>query len=208
MNIISIEKMYKQKFTSFEGLQTPWIDVFGSPEDSGIWLIFGKEKNGKTKLALLLASMLSAYKKVLYISAEEGIGKAFTESCKMANIGENTNLGFLEYIPLFELVEKLKQQRSAEVIFLDNVTIYNSELQKGFLKKMVDAFPRKLFVFIAHEERKEPYTSSARLIQKLAKVIMHVEGLACVVGGRVPGGKITIDESKAKVFFGDDVNEI
>ncbi len=109
---------------------------------------------------------------------------------------------FLEYLPLSELKEKLNKRRSAKVVVIDNLTIYADELKNGGLRKMMGQHKNKLLVFIAHEERKEPYTATAKLCRKLAKIIVRVQGLACFVSGRCKGGMLMIDEEKAGLYHG------
>jgi hypothetical protein len=201
---LSIANIMKMKHSSFR-FEAPWNEAFTQePSDNGFWMIWGKEKNGKTWFALLLAKYLATLTKVLYVSAEEGVGKEFCESIKRANIAvSDKNLGFLEYTPISEIRSILSKRNAPQVIFLDNMTIYNSELKSGELQRLKDEFPRVLFVFIAHEERGEPYTASAKLCKKLAKIIVHVQGLRASVSGRCKGGEYLIDEEKAVLFWGE-----
>ena len=201
--IITIGNLYakKCKTLAFPGILH---DVFGEPEANGAWLFWGAEKHGKTVFSLMMADVFSLDKKVLYVSAEEGIGKDFVKACRRSGLDSlNKRLQFLEYVSYDELTKKLLKRNSPEVIFIDNVTVYNDELKYGKLKELLNRFNTKLFIFIAHEERKEPYTSTAKLIAKLAKVIVHVEGLGCRCYGRIPGGVLTIDEHKAKLYHGE-----
>lgn len=205
---LSISTMYSKKFTTIE-LEGIFAEVFGSPEDAGAWLVYGSEKNGKTWFSLKLAAALSLTKRTLYISGEEGLGKDFVENCKRAKLSvDNRNLQFSEYIDIDELTERLsKKRRAPEVIVVDNVTVYKEDLAYGNLRKLLKAHPNKLFIFLAHEERNEPYTSTAKLIRKLAKVIVHIVGLKANVSGRVPGGSLIIDEEKAQLFHSTEITE-
>lgn len=199
---LTLSNLYSRTFDTIELLGI-FADVFGNPESSGAWLVYGLEKHGKTWFALMLAQELSRTKKVLYVSAEEGCGKDFVESCTRAQLDTtNRNIHFHEYLSISELREKLTKRRAPEVIFLDNVTIYKDELAYGELRKLLADFDNKLFIFIAHEDRKEPYTSAAKLIRKLAKVIAHVEGLAVQISGRVPGGNLIINEEQSQLYHG------
>jgi len=202
---LSIKNLYAKKFQQFEfdGL---YKTAMGNPESNGIWIIWGREKNGKTWWALKLANYLSKQTKVLYISAEEGTGLDFVAACKRAGLSSNNNdLKFDEYLSIGELNEKLKSRKSAKVVFIDNCTIYADELRAGALRDLIKQYPDKLFVFVAHEEKREPYTALAKLAKKLAKVIMHVQGLATHISGRCPGGIISIDETKAALYWGSEI---
>lgn len=200
---LSINNLYSQSFTTleFDGVYEP---VFGSPSDNGAWLIFGSEKNGKTTMALILANYLSQQKKTLYLSAEEGTAEpAFVDACKRSGLeANNRNLHFINYISVDDLSLKLSKRKSASIVFIDNCTVYKDELKGGAVKDLLDRHPKKLFIFLAHEERKEPYTSVAKYISKIAKIIIHVEGLACNCYGRIPGGTLTINEDMATLYHG------
>lgn len=200
---ISIRNILDKTYETLE-LDGIWKDVLGEPEADGAWLIFGRDKNGKTWLAITLALYLSKRKKVLYVSAEEGAGLAFRET--LVRVGADagdTNLHLLEYESFEDLDERLRKRRAPEIVFIDNLTIYQDELKKSTLTNFLAKHPRKLFIFLAHEERGEPYTAAARLCSKLAKVRFHVKGLSCNVNGRVPGGVLMIDEEKAQLFHGN-----
>lgn len=80
---ISVKKLYSKKFKTFP-FQGLFKEIFGAPSTSGIWLIYGKEKNGKTWGTLLLSEYLSQYEKVLYISAEEGTDMEFQKAVQRA----------------------------------------------------------------------------------------------------------------------------
>ena len=204
---LTLRNLYDKKFQflSFDG---PLAEVLGEPEKSGLWLIWGMEKNGKTWFALKLADILSQTEKVLYVSGEEGMGKAFKEACQRVRLDVgNRSLQFLEYTPLAELDEKLSKRKSARIVFIDNITVYQDELKNGGLRKLANKHESKLFIMLAHEERKEPYTSTAKLVKKLAKVIFYIKGLSCFVSGRCPGGSLIIDEDRATLYHGNINND-
>lgn len=195
------DKRYKTFL--FKGI---WLEVFGEPTTDGIWLIYGKEKNGKTWGTLLIANYLSEFTKVLYISAEEGTDKAFQDACKRAYIDPgNKNIHFIEYEPVDELYKRLERRKAPKVVVLDNLTIYNEELKANGMKRLKQDFPNVLFLCVAHEERNKPYTAAANMASKLAKVIIRVKGLALIVGGRVPGGTVLINEEKALLYHGTEI---
>ena len=203
----TIKNLYDKKFDCFP-FDGVWRATMGEPETNGAWLVYGAEKNGKTWFSLHLAEYLSSFASVLYISAEEGMGKTFVDACQRAQIEPtNRRLHFLEYIPVDELSAKLAKRKSAKVIIIDNCTVYADELKATALRKLLQKHPDKLFVFVAHEERNEPYTAAAKMAKKLAKIIVRVEGLACFVSGRCNGGTLTINEAKATLYHGDQISE-
>lgn len=204
---LTLGNIYQKRYRTLP-LTGDWAEAIGQPEYNGIWIIWGAEKNGKTWFALKLAGYLSTMEAVLYVSAEEGTGKAFSDTCRRAGLGlELRRLHFTEYVPMEQLEERLGKRKSARIVFIDNCTIYADEFKKSGLLNFMERFPEKLFVFVAHEERNEPYTALARLIKKLAKVIVHVKGLTCMVSGRCPGGILTIDENLSRLYWGNAIAE-
>lgn len=211
---LSTGNLYNKKHKTFQ-FSGVWAEVMGNQETHGAWIIWGKEKNGKTAFALKLAEYISEFEKTLFVSGEEGHGHNFVAGCKRAGLADtNKNLQHCEYISIEELEErlikksdeKIKARRNApKIVFIDNITIYKDELQGGLLRKLLKTHKTTLFVFLAHAERNEPYTAVAKLIKKLAKVIFYVEGMATTVSGRVPGGVLTIDEHSAKIFHGNNI---
>ena len=187
-----------------------WERVFDRPEYGGAWIIYGPEKNGKTSFALMLANYLSTIERTLYISAEEGMQDSFKRAMFRAGISpENRTLKFTDYLPIEELEKRLARRKSERIIFVDNITVYKDELKDRVLWNLIKNHPTVTFVFLAHEEKGEPYTATAKACRRYAKIIVRVQGLAAFVSGRVngKGGHIVIDEEKAALRFGDGINE-
>lgn len=209
MRTLSVKNVYSKiaRKMPFTGI---WEQVFDQPEYGGAWIIYGPEKNGKTLFALMLANYLSTIEKTLYISAEEGMQDSFKKAMFRAGISpENQTLKFTDYLPIEELKERLGKRKSERIIFIDNITVYKDELKDRVLWNLIKEYPHITFIFLAHEEKGEPYTATAKACRRYAKVIIQVQGLTALVSGRVngKGGRIVIDEEKAALRFGDSVNE-
>ena len=202
---LNIRTAYSKTFDTFD-FSDFWKSIFGMPTKFGVWLIYGAEKNGKTWFALKLAEYLSSFEKVLYVSAEEGLDKDFIAAMKRARLDPtNDKLQFVEYTELDKISERLEKREAPKVVLFDNVTVYKDELSYGGFQKFWRKHSNILLIFIAHEERNEPYTATARMIKRLSKIICRVQGLATFVSGRCPGGSIMIDEAKAMLYHGDEI---
>lgn len=204
---LNIRTAYSKKFEtfSFTGI---WKQVFGNPTRNGVWIVYGAEKNGKSWFALKLADYISTFGSTLYISAEEGLEKEFIDAMKRANLEpDNDSLKFVEYTSLEEVSERLEKREAPKTVIFDNVTVYKDELSYGGFQKFWRQHPNTLLIFIAHEERNEPYTATAKMIKRLSKIIVRVQGLACFVSGRCPGGSLMIDEEKAQLYHGTEIIE-
>jgi KaiC/GvpD/RAD55 family RecA-like ATPase len=179
--------------------------VVGDAECRGCWMIYGAEKNGKTWFALTLAKNIAQSERVGYISAEEGLDKSFQDACRRAGITAADKILWDEYLTIDEIVEKYRRPRTPNIVFIDNLTMYSDELKPSELKKkLIDALPKKLIIFVAHEERREAYPALARMAKKIAKVIIHIQGLKAFIISRFSaGGELTIDEEKSALFWGE-----
>lgn len=204
MRFKTIRNVLDKEFDTLK-LDGIYEEVFGEPEANGLWLIYGSEKHGKTTFSLMLSNYLSNLKRTAYIMAEQGFDKDFQDALNRLSIGvDNNNLLFQEYIPIERLDKVLKKRKQPDIVFVDNITVYADELKGGVLRKLLLDNPGKLFVMIAHEDKGEPYTAVGKLAKKLAKRIIHIEGMRARVEGRSRGGTLLIDDEKAALYWGDE----
>lgn len=194
----------KKKTATVDFSNKEFLEVIGSAERKGCWIIYGYEKNGKTWFTLKLAKEIAKHERVAYISAEEGLDDSFVEAARRADITTSDDILWDEYLSVDEIIKKFQKQRSANIIIIDNLTMYSDEIKPTEIKKrLMDALPNKLIIFVAHEERKEAYPAIARMAKKLAKVIFHIEGLKAFVTSRFSkGGEIVIDREKSEIYHG------
>lgn len=205
---ISLKTLSEKKYKTYD-FTGVWGDVLGSVEKGKIWIIYGEEKNGKTTFALKLAECLSRFESVLFVSAEEGTGLSFQKNVQeRAKIDlKKAKIKVMEYTEIDELDKILDKRQSPKVVFFDSLTIYNDELKNGVFRKLTSKFPNTTMVFLAHEERNEPYTSTAKLCKKLADVIIRVKGLKATISGKCKGGEILIDEQTAQLIHGSQIKK-
>lgn len=208
--VLTIKNLY-DKVYSYLPLSGEWKAIGDHTEDSGLWLIYGKEKNGKTTFALKLAYYLSGIKKVLYVSAEEGTDTNITKTCQRIGIPvTNNTLHFIEYLPIKELKEKLSKRKSANIIFIDNTSEYRYEMKNKDVSDLLKMFPTKLFIFLAHESDKdkgEPDVALAKFCKKKAKRVFHIVGLSAQILGRIQTAVIPVESETAALCHGDNINQ-
>lgn len=202
---ITAKTLLNKKFKTykFDGI---WAEVLGEQERGGIWVIYGNEKNGKTTLALLLSEYLTKFDNLNYVSAEEGTGFTFQQNLSRAKIDfKNTKIKFYDYLEIEEIDKMLTKRQNARIIVLDNATAYVDDLKTAVLRRLKRDYPDVLFIIMAHMEKNEPTTAMAKLAKKLCNVYFRIEGLTAFVGGRCPGGSITINEQTAMLFHGSEI---
>lgn len=202
---LSTKNLFDKKPKRLIELSNPELkEAIGEAERKGCWLLYGYEKNGKSWMAGMLTKELSKTEKVWYISAEEGVDESFKAGMRRAGVTASVKAQWDEYLPIEEIIYELREgtKKRTGVIIIDNLTMYVDEVKPIYLKKeLIDAFPSKLFILIAHEERKEPDGRLARMAKKMAKVIIHVKGLTAIITSRhAKGGEIIIDEEKSEIY--------
>lgn len=202
---ITAKTLLNKKFKTFK-FDGIWKTVLGEQERGGIWVIYGNEKNGKTTLALLLSEYLTKFENLNYVSAEEGTGFTFQQNLSRANIDfKNTKIKFYDYLEIEEIDKMLTKRQNARIMVLDNATAYVDDLKTAVLRRLKRDYPDVLFIIMAHMEKNEPTTAMAKLAKKLCNVYFRIEGLTAFVGGRCPGGTITINEQTAMLFHGSEI---
>lgn len=202
---ITAKTLLNKKFKTykFDGI---WKKVLGEQERGGIWVIYGNEKNGKTTLALLLSEYLTKFDNLNYVSAEEGTGFTFQQNLARAKIDfKNTKIKFYDYLEIEEIDKMLTKRQNARIMVFDNATAYVDDLKTAVLRRLKRDYPDVLFIIMAHMEKNEPTTAMAKLAKKLCNVYFRIEGLTAFVGGRCPGGTITINEQTAMLFHGSEI---
>lgn len=154
-----------------------WLATIGKPELRGAWIIFGESGSGKTHFALQLLAYLSQFvDRVAYDTIEQGYSLSFQNSWNDANMGELGNKVIIldkEQIPA--LRERLRKRKSPQIVVIDSITALVGFTRVTFAS-LIEEFPNKLFIFIAHEEGGKPYPGVARHVRKLSEVKMRVEG--------------------------------
>ena len=64
---LNINTAYSQEFDTFE-FDGVWLDVFGEATKTGVWIVYGAEKNGKSWFSLKLADYLSQFLRTFCLS--------------------------------------------------------------------------------------------------------------------------------------------
>lgn len=203
MKFLSARNLYDMKHECYE-FKGHLGEILGKRSKKGAWIIYGREKHGKTAFSLDLIKYLSDYAKVLYVSAEEKDDIEFIENVRRAGIPSIPNIVFVtkkNALKIENLSASLKKRNAPRIVIIDNMTSYKTEFERGGIEEFMDAHENILLIFISHQERNEPSTAAGRYVKKMAKIIIHVEGLQATIGGRnCPGGVVTIHKDGAERY--------
>lgn len=164
----------------FEGV---WREAFGEPGRTGVWLIWGESANGKSSFAMQLAKELTRYGRVVYNSLEESISLSFQKNMQRCRMEEaKKKFLVLDREPIDKLAERLKSQRSPDFIIIDSLQYTGINYRE--YKRLKEAFPNKLFIFISHADSGKPKGSTAVNVQYDADMKILVQGYRAICKGR------------------------
>ncbi len=185
---VSVAELTKKKFIELD-LPAEFQKLLGTPERSGVWIIWGESFNGKTSFALQLAKALTTSGKVFYDTMEEGARKSFQKSILTQNMKEckdKFSIGNKEKIE--ELKERLRRKKSPDIIIIDSLQF--SGLTKKTYKEFMDEFAfKKLFIFVSHADGKHPDGTIGKFVKYDADVKIRVEGYKAMCLSRLGGDK-------------------
>lgn len=201
--VVSMDALYRKKFTMlpFDG---EWLEFVGTPEASGVWLIWGSSGNGKTRFCLALAKYLTKFYPVAYNSLEEGARASFQKAAIDSNMKEVARRFQLlnRVADIMELKALMRRRKSARVWIVDSFQYL--ALTKKEYQALKDEFPNKLIIFISHAEGKEPAGKVAKFVRYDADVKIFVRGYMAFATSRFGDDKpYTISKERAHTFYGD-----
>lgn len=164
----------------FEGR---WREAFGEPGRAGVWLIWGQSANGKSSFAMQLAKELCRYGKVAYNSLEESLSLSFQKNMERCCMYEESGRFLvLDREPIEELSKRLEKQRSPDFVIIDSLQY--TGLNYNDYKRLKEAHPKKLFIFISHADGDKPKGATADKVQYDADMKILVQGYRAICKGR------------------------
>lgn len=186
-NAISIKELQSKRFHSmpFDG---EFEAMCGRPERSGCWIIYGPPANGKTRLSVRLAKYMASFGRVVYNSIEEGLSLSLQEAFLQEQMGEvEDRVQLLDKESIDDLVKRLNRQRSPDIVFIDSLQFTFKSYAE--LKRMVDHYNKKLFVFVSHAEGRQPAGRVGQAIEYLSNVKIRVDAFKAYAKSRYGGGE-------------------
>lgn len=171
-----------KKVFDFEG---EWFKAFGTPEQLGVWFIWGNSGNGKTSFVMQLARELSRFGKVAYNALEEGTSKTVQDSIERFGLDELD--GKLQFIceDMDMLTARLAKRRSPDYVIVDSFQ-YAQLTYKQYIS-FKEANANKLIIFVSHADGKRPSGRAAVSVMYDAALKVWVEGYRAFSKGRYIG---------------------
>lgn len=182
---------YKPKTMGFTGA---WLEQLGDPEPFGSWIIYGESGQGKTRFTLQLTKYLMSFKgvRVAYDGLEEGVSETYRRA--IIDTGLQTEQhGHFEFWDRYDyekMTETLRKKRSANVIVIDSLQYMNINYDE--YKRLVETFPKKLFIWISHESGSKPDGQVAKKVLFNSNIKIRVRNYLATIVSRY-SGKHTFD---------------
>lgn len=200
---LSVRNIVDKKYRTFP-LEGVWADFIGRPERSGIWFIWGNSGNGKTSFVLQLCKELCKYDRVLFDSLEEGTSLTLKNNLvkyDMLKVGRKIHFVNED---MTTLSARLRRNKSYNIIVIDSFQYTGMSYEE--YKKLKQAFPGKLFIFLSHAEGKNPRGNAAVSVMYDATLKIWVAGYKAVSNGRFIGrtGEYVIWDKMAEKYGKND----
>lgn len=198
----TVDNVEKKKFDELS-LPKEWEAFIGSPEASGVWIIWGESGSGKTGLTMAVAKVLAPLK-VAYDSLEMGTSKALQKAIVLHKMSEvKKSFMILNRESIEDLKIRLRKKQAPKVVIIDSVQY--ADLTKAQYKALKEEFPNVLFIFISHEENKKPKGALAGFIRYDADIKIRVEGYKAFPVSRFGGGEPYIIYPKGAAEYWADI---
>lgn len=189
-----------KKVFDFKG---EWFDAFGTPEQTGVWFIWGNSGNGKTSFVMQLCRELAAFGRVAYNALEEGTSKTVQDNIERFKLQELD--GRLQFIcePMSMLTARLAKRRSVDYVVVDSFQ-YSQLTYRQYIR-FKEANAGKLIIFVSHADGKRPSGRSAVSVMYDAALKVWVEGHRAFSKGRYIGdvGHIDVWKTAALEYWGE-----
>jgi hypothetical protein len=201
---LSAQELLNMRFKvmDFDG---EFLKLFGKPEMSGCWIIWGESVNGKTSLMLQLCKYLTRFGRVVVDSIEEGYSQSLKIACIDHGMTEcGSRFQVLHKESLEDLEIRLGKRKGPDIIIIDSIQY--TDLTKKTAKEFIDRWPKKLFIFVSHAKGKLPEGHTANKVRYHSNVKIRVEGYRAKIESRYGGDKslyYTIWYEGAKEYWGD-----
>jgi hypothetical protein len=184
---VTVEQILKMNFKEME-FTGNWQRAIGTPELSGVWIVWGHSGNGKTRFSMQLAKYLTQFGKVLYNSLEEGARKSMRLAIEESNMLQaKSKFILLNRESMEDLRDRLNKKAAPKIVFIDSFQ-YAALSKKDYIK-LKEEFPTVLFIFISHAEGQHPEGRVAKFVRYDADVKIRVEGFKALCQSRYGGGE-------------------
>ena len=191
---LSVNNVINQKIQRIQ-LSTSFQEAFGSPQNFGVWFIWGPSGSGKSTFVMQLAKELAYYAPTLHDTLEEETDDAeFIDRMNMLNMQDVKDNHHSVSYGAEEMDEYLTRNKyKHKTIIIDSAHYFFNNFKEylAFKRKWVtgaaDAKNRKILVLTGSADGKLPDKELLKEIMRDAKMKIFVSGYAAYCKGRTIG---------------------
>lgn len=181
----SINSLLQSEFKTYE-LSEKWLKSLGKPARNFKMIIWGQSGSGKTTFSIQLARELQQYGKVYYNSVEQGKAESLKKACVENGLHKDMNIRFGNRQSWEEMLNTI-DRTYPKFVFIDSMQyVYkmnDGELigNLGLTTKMYTELKNRYkkrdlaFIFVSHQEGKDPKGKYAKAIRYDVDIKCHVE---------------------------------
>lgn len=189
---VSVTELLSKKYKTLD-FRGEWFDAFGSPENCGVWFIWGASGNGKSRFVAQLCKELSRFGRVAYNSLEEADSLTIQKSFSDTGMAEVKRRVILVNESIADLSARLREPKSPAFVIIDSFQYTRLNYAQYITFK--EQHRNKLIIFVSHADGKQPSGRSAKSVQYDSALKIWVEGFKAFSKGRYigpNGGEYTI----------------
>lgn len=179
---------YRPQTMGFTG---EWLRVMGDPEPFGSWIIYGGSGQGKTRFTVQLVKYLMSFAgtRVAYNGLEEGVSDTYRRALLDTGLQtENkTRFIFWDRLDLDDMTTLLRRKRSPNIIVIDSLQYLSINYDE--YKRLVERFPKKLFIWISHEAGAKPDGTTAKKVLYNSNIKIRVRNYYATITSRYRGNE-------------------
>jgi hypothetical protein len=199
---LTLKNIVDSRIPEFE-FTGEWLEVFGKPQRTGVWFIYGNSGHGKTSFVLMLIKYLSEFDRLLFVSYEEGEKSISLQQgiLRLGLLSVNSQVKVCED-RLEDLTTRLKKRRSPGIVLIDSLQHSDFKSIKH-LHGFTGGFPSKLFIIIGQAKGRNPLGQLGKEVLYLANQKIWIEGYRAFNRGRSFGEReyLTIWEHGAEKYW-------
>lgn len=162
-----------------------WLASFGEPEHGFKMMLYGRPKQGKTEMAMMLSKYLTEFGHVYYNSYEQGRSKSLQDAAIRNNIQEVAGKLMFGNRDNFDTMKRKLKGGKARFCVIDSRDYINLTFEQW--KELTEMFPRKTFILLAWERGNKPAGEHAQSIMHTVDIAVHVKNYIATCFSRFGG---------------------
>lgn len=186
-NVLTVANIQNQNIVRIP-FRGDWLDAFGSPQDRGVWFVWGGSGSGKSTFVMQLAKALSEdYKTHYNLLEEETDDSDYIDRTVICGMNEVEDNFYTSSYTFTEIMAFLTKRHPPKVVVIDSITYMTKDFEQYMELKALCNKKQIILILIGHAEGKNPRTEFEKSIMYDAKMKIFVTGYLAICKGRTIG---------------------